>query len=1191
MRERRVLAEVAAVAVALAAALVPATQGGAVPRAPDPAGLLARALHQPFGAAALPAGARLLGPLRAAAPLTVSVYLQPRDAASLTSFADAANDPTSPAFHDYLTPSSFAERFGPSAAATAVVERFAASNGMTVAARSANGLEVELAGTVGSAERAFGVPLDAVRLRGGGLGRIAIGSFHLPRSVGASIAAVVGLDQVAVEQDNLVRPGRRGAHQIVRPVQDDADLPPGAASPCAAAQEETELGNGGITDDEIASAYGADPLYASGDFGQDTTVALYELEPFSWSDLGTFERCYFGEPHLDRVKVMAVDGGAGIGSGGGEAALDVENVTALAPGAHVLVYEAPNDAMGALDAFNRIVSDDAARVVSTSWGMCESDALASSPGALAVEELLFEEAAAQGQSVFAASGDAGNDACAYHLSYAVAPVPSVEDPASQPYVLGVGGTTAVTTTDPPHETAWDDGNYGGASGGGISALWSQPAWIPSTDDALSSAAPCGAPSGEVCRTVPDVSAFADENEGVTVYVGGTWYTFGGTSSAAPTWAAMLAEVDSSSTCQSNAATRSGIGFAAPLLYEVAANPAAYASGFTDVTTGDNDLFGVDGGSYAARPGDDLVTGLGSPELTAPPGATGPGLAASLCEDAAGGGAPSVTSLAPDVGSAAGGTRVVVTGSGFETDGVPDVAQVNFGSSPAARFTVVSQDRIVAVTGPAGSTTTDRTLLSLTQHAGAALVVVSTTAGATGVGPSFDFTSGSRDAAVPEVLAVGPSGGPGRGGTLVHLGGTGFLGARAVYFGTQRATWFRVLSGTALIARAPRWTRSECLAVSAKTSEDLCQVSVRVTNRAGTSATVPIRPPYAGTLRFDRLGLLLVPARCGCEGEPARTEFDYVTGLALRRVAVAPGGSPITGYPGGGDELQLSGVGFNVLTLNWVLLGPPGLVGSRDYDVVSVAPSGRSLVAWTTPDPVPSTSPETEPLAIDTIGGRSDPHHFRFLPEQAIDALNTEVLSAAGGGTLVLHGGGFRGIREVLFQSPIDQYAPPEQTAGFHVRDGDELTLRAPRLAPATYVVWVCTTWTCSTGPLSRSTLSYLQVTEPGATAVTGATVVGGRRSASGNVAGGTTFELQGAHFGPLGSLQVTLVQATGTGVMTVASGSVTAGPAPTDPGATQTLLVQTPPSPQGTAGLFYVEVSGANGVSALTPAAAFTYTL
>jgi subtilase family serine protease len=138
--------------------------------------------------------------------------------------------------------------------------------------------------------------------------------------------------------------------------------------------------------------------------------------------------------------------------------------------------------------------------------------------------------------------------------------------------------------------------------------------------------------------VPDVSADADEITGaITAYstefeappAPDGWITLGGTSSSAQIWAAMLADINASPTCKANPATKNGVGFASPLLYAVASNPVAYAASFNDITTGNNDIDGLDDGLlYPATKGYDLASGLGSPQLTGTGGTDG--LACYLC---------------------------------------------------------------------------------------------------------------------------------------------------------------------------------------------------------------------------------------------------------------------------------------------------------------------------------------------------------------------------------------------------------------------------------------------------------------------------------------------------------------------------------------------------------------------------------
>ena len=210
------------------------------------------------------------------------------------------------------------------------------------------------------------------------------------------------------------------------------------------------------------------------------TVAMYELEPVSASDLAAYQSCY--GLHTD-IQYAQVDGGAGSGGGSGESALDIENLIGLAPSAHVIVYEGPNSASGSpgagpYDLFSAIVNQDRAQVVSVSWGECEAalgftDAQA--------EGNLFAQAAVQGQTVVAAGGDSGSEDCNVP-GLLPQTQPAVDDPASQPLVTGVGGTTLSALGPRPTETVWNQAGtvataalQPGAGGGGVSGFWAMPA--------------------------------------------------------------------------------------------------------------------------------------------------------------------------------------------------------------------------------------------------------------------------------------------------------------------------------------------------------------------------------------------------------------------------------------------------------------------------------------------------------------------------------------------------------------------------------------------------------------------------------------------------------------------------------------------------------------------------------------------
>ena len=236
-------------------------------------------------------------------------------------------------------------------------------------------------------------------------------------------------------------------------------------------------------------------------------------------------------------------------------------------------------------------------------------------------------------TVVSASGDDGSEDC-----FPTPPTLQVDDPASQPFVTGVGGTsltTNATTGARASETVWNDGTEVGASGGGVSSFWPMPSYQSGAPGSLhvingnSSGSQCNASSGD-CREVPDVSADGDPGTGYVIYWNGSgdaigfppptqgWQVVGGTSAAAPAWAALIALANASGRCAGVP-----IGFANPALYDAAAS--AYSTDFNDITSGNNDMTGLNGGLYPAGAGYDMATGLGSPN--------GAALVQSLCTDA------------------------------------------------------------------------------------------------------------------------------------------------------------------------------------------------------------------------------------------------------------------------------------------------------------------------------------------------------------------------------------------------------------------------------------------------------------------------------------------------------------------------------------------------------------------------------
>jgi hypothetical protein len=336
----------------------------------------------------------------------------------------------------------------------------------------------------------------------------------------------------------------------------------------------------GLTGAAVRLRYGV-PLV--GWTGAGVTVGTLNLTGWDPTDLTTYAGAAGLGVAPGQVTTIAVDGPANplVPDGSGddiEVAMDAQAILATAPAAKQRMYFAPNDGVGTVDVFNQMALDGAAgllQVASTSWGLCET-LLQSSPWYVTQMTQAIDRMLAAGVTLYAASGDSGKYDCS--RPDAVDNTPSVDFPASYPGVVAVGGTRAGLT-----ETAW--GNLlaspgtsfaGNGGGGGRSVLFSRPGYQGGSDPQ---------------RQVPDVSSVADPSTGLGIVSGGSWLLGGGTSLGAPTWAGLTAAALSA------AGRTTGLGDIHATLY-------AHPEAFQDVLAGSN--------GYAAAPGYDLATGLGTP---------------------------------------------------------------------------------------------------------------------------------------------------------------------------------------------------------------------------------------------------------------------------------------------------------------------------------------------------------------------------------------------------------------------------------------------------------------------------------------------------------------------------------------------------------------------------------------------------
>jgi hypothetical protein len=1166
-----------------------------------------------------PHGARRLRPLARSTTVSAAVVLKPRDDAALQRFIAAATDPDSSDFHHYLTPGAFGARFGPTAQAISAVRGQLRSDGLTVGETAANGLVIPFHGPAMTVETAFTTELSQFALPGGGIAHAPTTSVSLPAGVAGYVTAVLGLNDLVREHRTGSAPPTTRSRHDGRDGHADARTAAVAATPggpkaCSdAAGAATQFG--GLTDDEIANAYGATDLYAGGDTGAGQRIAVYELEPFLRSDIRTFDTCYFGATRaaqmLSRLHLHTVDGGQPHGPGSGEASLDVEDLSAIAPGAQIDVYAgpAPNANPNIYDAFDEyaaIIDADRDQIVSTSWGLCEQALQSGQQGLQESENYLFQQAAAQGQTVFSASGDNGSDDC--NITTTAAPVRgqnpvSVEDPASQPYVLGVGGTTINDATPPPLEQVWNDGATGGGGGGGISEAWRMPSW-----QQLSSAPGLVGPGGATyraanqleraagytpgfcqahapgatattpCRLVPDVSAQSDEYTGaITVYSHSYantftptgWTTTGGTSSATPIWAAMLALVNASPTCRATRVTAGGVGFATPLLYQLASNPAAYAASFTDVRAGSNDTYGISNGTvFAATRGYDPATGLGSPILAGSGGTAG--LAYYLCRLASAPSRPAVTGLNPSSGSAAGGERVRISGSGFMSHGRSQVGSIQIGARPvpAGNLQVRSDHTILVTVPPARQGLPPNPHVS-GDGAGPAQVIVTLKNGATSAAsPSsrFTYVDSAAHATVPSVAAITPGGGLQTTSGTVTVLGSGFTGVRRVTFGGVRAPRFVVRSPDRITVTYPRISAATACTALPHTGvyqgenpgNDICQVQVRVYTRGGVNPSTTIRPPLEGALSQNVMGVLLTH-ECQCEVAQTADEFDYLPRPRIESVSTSAGPTTLASERGG-SVITVKGVGLNPLDIDWADFGDPRQDSSVQLGYVFLSGTEMQITA---PRRDVTLGIDRVPFSVRTLAGQSNAKTVLYagLPvatkvinrSSPVTVNGLSGASTVGGTPIQVQGQHFKG--QVL-SLKIAGLNPADGSSGtqYNFKVAADTSLRTQTVSqnPGLVAVEPCTVSGCAKGSLPAGLVLY----PPGSPSVTAVS------PSSGPAAGGTPITITGRNLGC--PLQVLVGAQPATSVAAVKSllgcGSTTATTAVTPAGtagATVPVTVQT----------------------------------
>jgi kumamolisin len=492
-------------------------------------------------------GAVALGPVADEQTLEITVRLRASPVLAPLDLQPATAD-TSPGGRRYLSREQFAQAHGASDDDIAKVEDFARQRGMAVISSSPAQRRVVLAGTAAQMSAAFGVQLQEYEYPDGSY-RGRVGELSVPDELAGVVEGVFGLDDRPVATPKFQR------------LQLDT-----FASMAAA--------NISFTPPQLAQMYN----FPQGLDGSGQCIGIIELGGGSRPrDL----RIYFGELGLPvpRVKSISIDHAKNrpttANSADGEVMLDIEVAGAVAPGALIAVYYAPNTERGFLDAITAAVHDDVNRpsVISISWGAPES---AWTGQAMMAYEQVFADAAAMGVTILCAAGDNGStDGVADGAQH-------VDFPASAPHALACGGTR-VTLQDggTPAESVWNSGPNS-ATGGGFSSFFARPDYQTAVGN------------GQAARGVPDVAGDADPASGYRVRVDGQTLVIGGTSAVAPLWAGLLALI--------NQKIGRPVGFLNPLLYG-----SLQGKGVTrDVVVGNN-------GAQQAAQGWDACTGWGCPD--------------------------------------------------------------------------------------------------------------------------------------------------------------------------------------------------------------------------------------------------------------------------------------------------------------------------------------------------------------------------------------------------------------------------------------------------------------------------------------------------------------------------------------------------------------------------------------------------
>jgi subtilase family serine protease len=519
-----------------------------------------RSLHT--GVPGVTARLQMLARLPATNRLQLAIGLPLRDRSGLTNLLHQLYTPGNPKFHQYLTPNQFAEQFSPTTQDYQRVMDFAKSNRLQVVGTFPNRAVLDVAGSVSDIERTFQVHLGTYQH-----------STENRRFFAPDVEPTVDADlpiSYVVGLDNYVLPQPR-VRKSISPVAQGDSLGTGTGT------------NGWYQGMDFRNAYVPGVKLT----GSGQVVGLFELDGYNASDIALYDSL----AGLSRVPLnpIVMPGASGTaGQNNDEVCLDIEMVTSMAQGLKEIEVV---EGYTGVDAMNELASpsmgEPLANQVSSSWGFSSSASL----------ETQLMEMASQGQTFFYASGDSG------------APTGGVYSTSADfGYLTTVGGTELYLSNGVwEAETVWDYQFILGASTGFIETDLGIPDYQKSVNPAANG-------GSSVNLNGPDVAMVADYLVGVwtEVFTNGSppikgfVNHVGGTSAAAPLWAAFTSLVNQ----QAQSQGKSTMGFINPALYEIALGP-SYDNCFHDIVAGNN-TNSTSGNLFFAGLGYDNCTGLGSP---------------------------------------------------------------------------------------------------------------------------------------------------------------------------------------------------------------------------------------------------------------------------------------------------------------------------------------------------------------------------------------------------------------------------------------------------------------------------------------------------------------------------------------------------------------------------------------------------